>query len=418
MRLYIHTLASTAYFPRLLAACSGTGLTMPPEERPLTPLLLFTVTLIGAFAFLQVYSVQAILPLLLRDLQATVVQGGHIVGATVLAVAFMSPFMGMLSDAVGRKGIIVASVFFMGLATAAMCMAGSIRQMVLLRFLQGLAVPGISVVLIAYLGEEFRGHRMARVMSFYVAGTVLGGFSGRFLLGHLSVWTPWRQAFLLLALPNLLGAVLVWRVLPASRNFTPNPNAHASLQMLAQHLRNRSVLAACALGFFVLFSLVGCFTYVNLHLAAPPYQLNTAQLGNIFAVYLLGVVITPLAGRLLPRLGFRNTMLLALAMSMCGLLLSLQPGVPGIVVALAIMSSGVFITQSATISFIAYKVEKGRSLASGLYYMTYYSGGFIGAWLCGIAYTHGHWPATVIALVTAQAVGVMIAWVWMPRRGD
>ena len=79
--------------------------------------LLFTVALIGSLAFVQVYSVQAILPVLLRDLQATVVQGGYMVGATVLAVALVSPFMGMCSDAVGRKSLIVLSIFFLGLAS-------------------------------------------------------------------------------------------------------------------------------------------------------------------------------------------------------------------------------------------------------------------------------------------------------------
>ena len=382
---------------------------------PRLPLLL-TVALIGALAFVQVYSVQAILPLLLRDLQASVVQGGHMVGATVLAVALVSPFMGMLSDAVGRKPLIVASVFFLGLVTAAICMTNSIGQLVLMRFLQGLAVPGITVVLIAYLGEEFQGRGMTRAMSFYVAGTVLGGFLGRFLMGHLSVWLPWRQAFLALAVPNLLGALLVAWVLPASRRFAPNPNFKAGLHMLGQHLRNRSVQGACALGLCVLFSLVGCFTFVNLHLSAAPYHLGTAQLGNVFAVYLLGVLITPLAGRLLARLGFRRTMLLALCVSMCGLLLTLLPHVPAVIGALAIMSSGVFITQSATISLIAHKVQQGRSLASGLYYMAYYCGGFIGAWVCGLAYARGQWPATVLTLAGAQVLGLLVVWLWIPRR--
>ena len=389
---------------------------LPPEDRSPGPLLLLTVALIGVFAFLQVYSVQAILPLLLRDFGATVVQGGHIVGATVLAVALVSPFMGLLSDAIGRKRLIVGSVFFLGLATAAICGASSIGQMVVLRFLQGLAVPGISVVLIAYLGEEWRGRGMARAMSFYVAGTVLGGFLGRFLLGHLSEWMPWRHAFLVLAVPNILGAMLVARVLPASRHFVPNPDASAGLHMLLQHLRNRSVLAACALGMCVLFSLVGCFTFINLHLADAPYRLSTAQLGNVFAVYLLGVLITPLTGRLLPRLGFRRTMLLALGLSLCGLLLTLQPVVSGIIAGLAVMSSGVFITQSATISFVASRVEKSRSLASGLYYMAYYCGGFIGAWVCGLAYVRGQWSATVAALLCAQVLGLLIVWQWMPRK--
>ena len=57
-------------------------------------MLLLTFGLIGVFAFIQVYAVQAILPLLVRDFQASVVQAGSTVGATVLAVALTAPFTG------------------------------------------------------------------------------------------------------------------------------------------------------------------------------------------------------------------------------------------------------------------------------------------------------------------------------------
>ena len=395
----------------------------PAAPQPASPadaspglMLLLTFGLIGLFAFVQVYSVQAILPLLLHDFQASVVQVGTTVGATVLAVALTAPFTGMLSDAVGRKPLIVGSVFFLAVPTALMVFVNDIHTMVVLRFLQGLAVPGITVVTIAYIGEEFRARAMARAMSMYVAGTVLGGFLGRFLLGHLSEVMPWRNAFLLMAVMNLLGALLVGRFLPDSRHFVANPQMRSGLHTLGQHLRNRSVLTACALGVCVLFALVGCFTYINLYLADAPYHLATGALGNIFAVYLLGVVVTPMAGRLLPRLGFRRTILLALGTSLAGLWLTLLPGVPMIVLALAIMSSGIFITQSSTISFIAHKVDTGRSLASGLYYMAYYSGGFLGAWVCGLAYSHGHWRGAVLALTAALLGAWLIGYKLLPPK--
>ena len=44
-------------------------------DRP-QPLLLLAIALIGVFAFLQVYSVQAVLPILMHDLQASEVQVG------------------------------------------------------------------------------------------------------------------------------------------------------------------------------------------------------------------------------------------------------------------------------------------------------------------------------------------------------
>lgn len=377
-------------------------------DRP-QPLLLLAIVLIGVFAFLQVYSVQAVLPILMHDLHASEVQVGLAVGATVMGVALMSPFMGMLSDALGRKVFIVGSLLFLGIPTALLAGAQSIEVMMFYRFLQGLAVPGITVVLIAYIGEEFSGRMMARLMSLYVSGTVLGGFLGRFLLGHLSEIMGWRGAFYVMAALSLASAFFVWKQLPASRNFVAKPKIQTALQTLSAHLHNRYVLTACALGACVLFSLVGCFTYINLYLADEPYQLNSGQLANLFAVYLIGMVITPLSARLITRFGGARTVMMALVLSMAGVSATLSPPMWGIVAALTLMSSGVFITQAATISYIAVNVKEGRSLASGLYYMAYYTGGTIGAWLCGLAYKSGGWHGVVAALLAVQMLALLIA---------
>ena len=80
-----------------------------------------------------------------------------------------------------------------------------------------------------------------------------------------------------------------------------------------------------------------------------------------------------------------------------------------IVAALTAMSSGVFITQAATINYIAANVQEGRSLASGLYYMGYYGGGTLGAWFCGLAYTQAGWPGVVWLLLAVQLCAVLIA---------
>ncbi|QJQ52462.1 MULTISPECIES: MFS transporter [Vitreoscilla] len=378
--------------------------------------LLIAVFVIGMFAFVQVYAVQAILPLLMQAFSATPDEIGFTVGATVLAVALMSPFMGMLSDAVGRKSVIVASLLFLGFPTAMMGFADSLAQMNVWRFLQGLAVPGITVVLIAYIGEEFIGRNMTKIMSLYVSGTVFGGFSGRFILGHLTEYLTWQQAFWVMAATMLAGVVLAITQLPASKSFVPNRQLKPVLQGLWSHLHNRYVLSAMLLGACVLFSLVGCFTFVNLHLAAAPYHLSSAQLANIFMVYLIGMIITPLSTRILTRLGAKKTAILAVLMSMVGVVGTLVAPLWEIVVALGVMSSGVFITQSATISYIAKNVTQNRSLASGLYYMGYYTGGTIGAAVCGWAYARGEWNLTVGVLLLVQVFALLVASVVMVSR--
>ncbi|MDO4248185.1 MAG: MFS transporter [Neisseria sp.] len=376
---------------------------------PIRFLLKAAVFATGLAAFLQVYSVQAILPLLMRDLQASEVEAGLAVGATVLGVALMSPFIGMLSDAIGRKGLIVGSLLFLGLPTATMAGVTDIGQMLICRFLQGVAIPGITVVLIAYIGEEFGGRVMTKLMSLYVAGTVLGGFLGRFILGHLSEITGWRTACFVMAALCAACALFVAKQLPASQHFVAKPDMGNALRTLKSHLRNRRLLAACGLGACVLWSLVGCFTYINLHLAEAPYRLDSGSLANIFSVYLIGMVITPLSARLISRFGSTRAVMVAVGLSMAGVAATLWSPLPVIVAALTAMSSGVFITQAATINYIAANVQEGRSLASGLYYMGYYGGGTLGAWFCGLAYTQAGWPGVVWLLLAVQLCAVLIA---------
>lgn len=380
--------------------------------------LIFTVLLIGALAFVQVYSVQSILPVLMQEFHASAATVGSTVGATILAVALMSPFLGMISDAFGRKMFIVGSIIFISIPTLALSFVHSISWLWWLRFVQGLAVPGITVVLLAYIGEEFSGNPRIRLMSFFVSGTVLGGFLGRFLMGYLTEFIGWRHAFMIMGIISLLGGLLVWRNLPASKQFEAKPQVSTALKTLWHHLHNRYVLAACALGFCVLFSLVGCFTYINLYLDQPPYNLSSSQLANIFAVYLIGMIITPLSARLIIKFGTNLTVLMAMSLSIFGVLLTLLHPLWMIVLALAVMSSGIFITQSSTITYISASVTEGRSLASGLYYMCYYAGGFTGSLLCGHAFESGGWFMTAVTLISAQLLAMLIGGVLMRKKAE
>lgn len=376
------------------------------EDGKASRLLLWTL---GFFAFLNVYSMQALLPQLMQEFDASPVQAGATVGATVLAVALVSPFIGMLSDAFGRKAILCTSLLALTIPTALISVADSLGMILAMRFLQGLSIPGIAVVLIAYIAEEFGAIGIARMTAAYVGGTVMGGFSGRFVTGHVGHLLGWRGAFVTLAILNLLGALLAIWALPGSRCFSPKRDFASAFRTLRRHLLNQRLLAACAVGFCVLFSLVGTFTYINLHLASPPFNLTVAGLANVFCVYLVGAVITPIAGRFIMRFGLLPSLLGALAMSVAGLLLTLLPSLGAVILGLIICSSGVFICQSVTISFIGACVSDGRSLATGIYYMSYYAGGAFGSWLVGIAYEQGGWGRSVVAIAIVQLIALTAA---------
>lgn len=383
----------------------------PPAPDGEVPKMRRTVAWLCAFfAFLNIYAMQPVLPMVMREFGATPVQAGFTVSATILALALMSPFIGMLSDATSRKSVVFFSLIGLCLPTALIPFVDSLRLLVALRFLQGLFIPGVVVVLLAYIGEEFEREAIPRMNSVFMSGAVMGGFCGRFVTGHLGYFFGWRSAFVALTLLNALGALIAIRGMPASRHFTANRDIGKTLRIFGRHLRNVPLLTACVVGFCVLFTLIGAFTYAVVLLGFPPFNLSVAALANIFCVYLLGVFITPPAGRFIARIGFRTSLLAALAVSVGGLCLTLIPSIPVIITGLAICSSAIFICQAATVSAIAERVKEGRSLASGLYYMAYYGGGAVGTWVAGLAFEAHGWSGSVTVMVLAQSLAAVTAW--------
>ncbi len=62
----------------------------------------------------------------------------------------------------------------------------------------------------AYIGVRWSGGAVSEVTSVYVAGTILGGFCGRFLTGLVTEYADWRLALTLLgALSLVMGALIL-----------------------------------------------------------------------------------------------------------------------------------------------------------------------------------------------------------------
>src|SRR5205085_7530337 len=136
------------------------------------------------------------------------------------------------------------------------------------------------------------------------------------------------------------------------------------------------------------------------YLAAPPYDLTAAQLSSLFAVYLAGLIVTPLAGIAIGRFGSRPALIAAVIGSMTGVALTLVPSLPVILLGLVLCSSGVFASQSAATSYIQIAAPPGgRSSAAGLYVAFYYIGGSVAGVLPGLVWRFGGWTACVMLVL-------------------
>ena len=354
------------------------------------------------------------LPMLAKLFHASKTGVGMTVSAATLGVAISAPVFGALAERLPRKKVIVASLVGISLPTLLAATSTSLAQLVFWRFLQGITVPGVIAVLVTYIGEEWPPEHVALIMSFYVSGTALGGFIGRISAGILADWFNWRVSFLALGAAALAGAggVALW--LPRGRPRPAHPAKSENLTSFPYQVqglfRIPRLVATFAVGFNVLFSLVGVFTWITFYLSAAPFHLSTTALSSLFFVYLVGLVVTPAAGYLITRVGLRTGIGGAIACSTAGVLLTLSHSLPVVIAGLAMLSSGVFIAQTASQSHLRVASPAGaRVTAAGLYLTCYYLGGTAAGIVPGAFWALGKWPACVVFIVVMQLIALTVA---------
>jgi predicted MFS family arabinose efflux permease len=275
---------------------------------------------------------------------------------------------------------------------------------------------------VAYIHEVWPASHAGRATAAYMTGTILGGFTGRAVAGLVAADVNWQAAFMVLAVMNAVIAAALWRWLPPEpRAREAHRDAPPALKSFARLLRNRRLLATCAVGFCILFTQVALFTYVTFHVAAPPFNLSTVAISWLFVVYLVGAAVMPFAGRWVDRYGHRAGIASAMAVGGGGALITLVPWLPAIMAGLALGATGVFIAQATSSSYIGAVTTEDRASAVGLYSTFYYAGGSMGAALPAVLWNRAGWPGCVGLIVAVQAAGVVIAftqWSAAPATHD
>jgi predicted MFS family arabinose efflux permease len=370
----------------------------------------------GFSTFLHLYSPQALLPELAREFGVGAAQIGAMITASTLAIALTAPFTGAAADVLGRKRLITAAMFAVTVPMVFAAISTDVGPLIAWRFVQGLLLPPIFTVVLAYIGDEWPPAEIAGVAGLYVSGSSLGGFCGRFIPGVLADLVGWRFAFLALAALGLAGAVLVAAKLPRERRFVRSEGFLASGRQMLRHLRNPQLVATYVIGFGVLFNFIAIFTYVSFHLAAPPYNFSPSLLGALFFTYLIGTLLTPLTGRAVLRFGRRTFMIAVIAIWMAGLVFLLASPVTMIMIGLSLCAGCGMLCQATSTGYVTASAQQGRSSAIGLYVSSFYAGGSVGGQVAGTLWSHAGWPAVVaMSAIVLAVMGMIVTFVWTAK---
>ncbi|WP_043585478.1 MFS transporter [Geminisphaera colitermitum] len=407
----------------LVAAESGGGTPTPraasPEEASFiekgTPAFRRTVAALftaGFATFALLYCVQPLMPAIAADFSLTAAASSLVLSVSTATLAFGLMVTGPLSDAVGRKPVMVTALFGAALCTLGSAVMPGWHGVLAMRVLVGCFLSGLVAVAMTYLSEEIQPQVLGFAMGLYIAGNAIGGMLGRLVAGVIVDFVSWRMAVGLLGVLALGAAITFKRIVPDSRHFRPTPlRLRTLVEGFRVHFQDAALPWLFVEGFLLMGGFVTLFNYITWRLLAPPYNLSQAVVGFASAVYLTGIYSSARVGALADRLGRRRVLWAVIGVMLAGALVTLANSLWLVLAGMLVFTFGFFGAHSVASSWIGRRALRARGQASSLYLLSYYMGSSI-AGTSGGFFWH-HWGWTGVGLFIA---GLLLAALMVARR--
>lgn len=367
------------------------------KEFTLANLALFAA---GFIVFANLYITQPLMPQFSKDYGVSPAIASMSLSAATLTLAFSLLLFGSLSEAWGRKKLMMISIFAASILTIALAFSPTFEVLLLLRIAQGFVFAGVPAIAMAYLGEEMEPASLGAAMGLYISGNSVGGLAGRIIMGTMTDLFTWQIGMVFLGLLSLaICAYFVW-ALPTSKHFTPRPlHFNALTNSLFQHLKDKGLVCLFGIGFLLMGGFVTLYNYIGFKLIEPPYNLSTALVGWIFIVYLVGTFSSAWFGSLSDRFGRPRVLFIGIAIMLTGALLTLPVSLWVKLIGITVFTFGFFGAHSIASGWVSRRALRDKAQASSLYLFAYYIGSSVGGTVGGFFWVYFGWNG-IIGFIT------------------
>jgi predicted MFS family arabinose efflux permease len=183
---------------------------------------LLLLTAVNLVNYLERNAIFALFEPVKRDLGLSDAHLGWLGSAYVLVFSLASLPAGVLGDLASRRVVIAGGVTLWSLATSLSGLVEGFGSLLFARAMVGLGGAAAAAGAASLVADYFPGRRRSLAMSLFMAGLAVGGVTGILLAGQLEHVYGWRVAFLALGLPGFLLAALVIRIKDPTRPTAPS----------------------------------------------------------------------------------------------------------------------------------------------------------------------------------------------------
>ncbi|MCG7435410.1 MFS transporter [Lysinibacillus fusiformis] len=340
----------------------------------------------------------------------SLVQAGFTSSVFSLGFALGCFFYGAISEKYGRKNVIVFGLFSLSMITLLLGLVNDFSIILLLRGIQGLAAATFSPVALAYTLEVFPNDRKVGAIGFISTGFLVAGIVGQVFSGYVSEHSHWHVIFYVLAAVYLITALLVVWILPKGVLQNESKNIWAPLKRIGIIFPNRNLIFSYIISFVLLMSFVSMYIILGAYLTSDSFGMNSQNLIYIRAFGIVGMVMSPFAGKLAKRFNVLFVLKMALCLSIISLtVMSLISTIAGLTIISILFVGGIALAVPSLVTLVSQLGWNMGGIAVSMYTVILFAGTSIAPFISVYLIQTGSFTVAFLLLATTHSIGLVSA---------
>jgi MFS family permease len=228
-----------------------------------------------------VASLTPALPRISQSLDLTKSQVALLISAFTLPGIFLTPIGGVLADRLGRKAVLVPSLFIFALAGFSIFFVRNFHLIILLRVAQGIGAASLGSINITLVGDFFRGKDRPAAMG-YNASVLSLSTASYPLIGGALAGIAWYYPFILPLLAIPAGLFVIFGI--REPDIEKVSDLKQYFKAISISIGKKEVIGIFLLGILTFIILYGAFlTYIPF-LVSERFDLAPPQIGILLSI--------------------------------------------------------------------------------------------------------------------------------------